>query len=775
MKKRVLWLSNNTAQREFEVPLLIAMGYEVFCPKICGYGLGEKNLSVSYQYDCSLSLDKEKLEKLNNFDLYADLDSEILSFINSSFDVVFVQPQVEVLRRLIHHFNGIIILRWTGDEDGLTCTERLITDGGYSLLYQINTVKDRFYFAYNFPWSIKDECDLLRGRSVYLPLPIEYKHEYVYQKGQSALVICPNVMLDDIAKNNFNEYLKSNKNFYVLGEQLVSPSNYKELFIDDTPYGENILKNAVAALDPGYKSSLISEPWILALEYGLPLIYTKKSQSYQLLGDSCLGCCKDNTEILKKTEKILNGSKNFAEKIIHYQSKALKEYTNDNCIDVWKKFFKSINNECLLLNNRKKRRKKICVILPEFHLVGGLSYTINFVTALYDEIKKHSDPVDLIFAHIKNAEYTNNNTFLCLKEMGIAVREITVKKLSKKEVKDILEIAGLYPQKSHEKLYIPDGVVYDDNINYLMDCDYLINTIDRSGGDSPILPLYPYAVVVRDYIQRYETSNAKSINKVVIPTHRNADSVFVTSVPCFHDALGYAMVHRERLHILPFLYKMQSSQNDMNSVISKSHKSYFLWPSNGGKHKNYLKALNVLDEYYRNNGKMKCRITGINSALMDPKTSLIPFSSNKILCNYMKSIRKYLEQHSLLYKNLIFDSYLTNEEFKETVKNACFIFYTGYVDNGTCIDAASLGIPSFCIDYPAMRYLSESTEIHCTFFNVNNPKEAAIDLEMMVNNYHKIALKLDYDKIRSHSLDYSSESMYQQLELAIGFRSEVIQ
>ena len=49
--KRALWLINHTTLRQFEVPILQSLGYEVFLPKTFPYDEG--NLSASIEYSLS--------------------------------------------------------------------------------------------------------------------------------------------------------------------------------------------------------------------------------------------------------------------------------------------------------------------------------------------------------------------------------------------------------------------------------------------------------------------------------------------------------------------------------------------------------------------------------------------------------------------------------------------------------------------------------------------------------------------------------------------------
>ena len=86
-KKRILWLFNHTSLRKFELPLLIEMGYEVYCPKKFGFAYGDRSASVSYEYDESLSIPKDILDKLNEVDFYKKIDAEVVEILNKYFDI----------------------------------------------------------------------------------------------------------------------------------------------------------------------------------------------------------------------------------------------------------------------------------------------------------------------------------------------------------------------------------------------------------------------------------------------------------------------------------------------------------------------------------------------------------------------------------------------------------------------------------------------------------------------------------------------------------------
>src|ERR1700722_17060056 len=113
--KRILWLINHTTLREFEVPLLLSLGFEVYTPK--AFPLDETNVSasVTYDYDQSLSIPQDVLETLNAHDFYCDpITPEIKYFINTYFNTAFFACSFNLVQELVQHFHGNLLLRIFG-------------------------------------------------------------------------------------------------------------------------------------------------------------------------------------------------------------------------------------------------------------------------------------------------------------------------------------------------------------------------------------------------------------------------------------------------------------------------------------------------------------------------------------------------------------------------------------------------------------------------------------------------------------------------------------
>ncbi|MGN1780916.1 hypothetical protein ACKE11_21165, partial [Yersinia enterocolitica] len=89
--KRILWLLNHTTLREYELPILVDLGFEVYTPKKFPRNADNRSASVTYEYDDSLNIPLEIIEQLNEYDFYSDrFDPKILSILNEYFSFAIV-------------------------------------------------------------------------------------------------------------------------------------------------------------------------------------------------------------------------------------------------------------------------------------------------------------------------------------------------------------------------------------------------------------------------------------------------------------------------------------------------------------------------------------------------------------------------------------------------------------------------------------------------------------------------------------------------------------
>src|SRR6185312_3283707 len=104
---------------------------------------------------------------------------------------------VRLLDSIAHHFAGRILLRGLGRDNSGSYTKHIESEGGQRLTSRLQTVRDRFWLAAGFPQIPGYEGDLLRRRSVVLPVGLPkslFKHRDE-NTGSDARVffVCPSI------------------------------------------------------------------------------------------------------------------------------------------------------------------------------------------------------------------------------------------------------------------------------------------------------------------------------------------------------------------------------------------------------------------------------------------------------------------------------------------------------------------------------------------------------------------------------------------------------
>lgn len=195
---------------------------------------------------------------------------------------------------------------------------------------------------------------------------------------------------------------------------------------------------------------------------------------------------------------------------------------------------------------------------------------------------------------------------------------------------------------------------------------------------------------------------------------------------------------------------------------------YFIWSTNCMPHKNHLAALRALEEYYSEGGNLFCLVTGVDTAFLSPKVKL---SAELAGNDYIAKIRRYIKESDSLKKYLKFKGNMPKEKYYRTLAKARFVFHPGYGDNGnfTVTDAASLGVPALCSDYPAMRYLADFVGIPARYtepFSARAMAEALLDMEKNAAAYaDELPAR---EELRSRSYKYQSGVIYTMVKRMVG-------
>lgn len=213
-EKRILWLLNHSTLREFEVPLLIELGFEVFVPKFFPEDESNGSASVSYEYDDTLTISKKDLDLLNETDFYsADYDRNVVDVINNHFLTAITGLFFPCFERLVDDFNGKIFLRAFLLDSNKNYFENIKSLRGEYFFNKLKMISDRFWFLAAYNQTITNETGLLQENAVFAPIANTPKQSFVqqisYSNERSGVLLTntkPKTTINIYSKNEVKEF-----------------------------------------------------------------------------------------------------------------------------------------------------------------------------------------------------------------------------------------------------------------------------------------------------------------------------------------------------------------------------------------------------------------------------------------------------------------------------------------------------------------------------------------------------------------------------------------
>lgn len=758
MKKyRALWLLNHRTLRAFEVPLLIDMGYEVYCSKIFPYDEGNLSANVVYDYDESLSIPSDVLEQFNQIDFYKNVPQNILDLMNKYFDIVFFGFFPEQLKMLVEGFTGVLVMQPFGWSGKITYTEIIEDILGISFLQKLEMLGDRFFFGQAYENIAEIECRYFKNRAVYLPLGL--KDAYVNDEWEGGdnkiLFVCPRINTSSYFHNIYEDFRKHFREFdYIIGGAQpieVTDDPHVVGYIPKEQYEYNMKHLAVMFYHSQEKRHLHYHP-LEAVKQGMPLVFMEGGLLERIAGKKLPGSCKNYKEARLKIKKIMSGDKRFIRKVKESQSVLLKPFQYEYCSQQWKKEFVQIEESIEKSKIETKPKRKIAVLLTAPYTGGVLDYTIRLIKCIQRGIQEQNDNAELVFGYLDNDTFHKKDYFYEIREAGVSIRSFDWKEVSEDYLNTVMRYKGWTKKYPHGEYCIPDDGGY-----FFEDCDYLILSV--ASLPKQFFTIRPYAIVAHDYIQRYLPElYGDYYEKEVMNAERGADAVIVTTLPTLDDGIQYAGLPREKLRLTPLLF---DAIDESRYEMAKKKKEYFLWSTNISRHKNHLNALNALSEYYVRGGKFRCYMTGVDTEKLDPENEC------DINNSYVLEVREVIKQDPNLQKNIVFCGNMDKAKYYSILKGAKFMMHPGYADNGngTVIDAAFMRVPAISSDYPAMRYIENKMDLNIKFFDPFNSRQLAELLLQMETEHELQREKLpSVECLERYTIKHTYEEVYRVIK-----------
>ena len=775
-QKRILWLYNHTSCRNTQVPMLIDMGYEVYCPKIYSYEWGDYSASVTYEYDVSLSIPQDVIDYLNTLDFYQEISGKAMDIINSYFGIAICMALPSFCEIFTRYFDGVVAIQGVGlVGNNISYTEVLTSTKTVCSLGKMACIRNKisqFFMLFSYLNLKETECELIKNRSLYMPLAMkDATPKRKWQGGdKKVLFIAPKIKTNSYYNNVYKNFCDKFGDLphIIGGAQLQDVTEDKTVkgFLPDDEYVYNMTHLAAMFYHSQEPRHIHYHP-LEAVKWGMPLIFMSGGMLDQLGGKDLPGRAVSIADAKRKLKKLLAGDKGFIKKVTESQEILLRPFTEEYCRPFWEEGMKKIETAAAAL--KEKRRKRIAVILPAAYIGGVYDYAIRFCLDLQEQITAHKANAEVVFAYPKNEIYEKKDYFASLRKKNIHIREFTVETKGRRYIDDALEIAGYQP-KLH-KLPFPDKVaVLRDGMKDFGDCDYAFFMSDAV-DENPLFFLCPYTMIVHDYIQRYvPEAVSQEADTVKCYNQRQAMSVFVTSEPTRQDAINHGCIEPERVVLTPPLLAFPTAPKIKEN---NNGSQYLLWSTNPAPHKNHIKALTALEAYYQKGGFFNCVITGFGTKYFLPNASL---DNAPVLKDYVEEIQQIIEDSDYLQEKLIIKGNMMKKTYEQWLCGASFVFHPGYGDNGnfTVTDAAALGVPALASSYPAMRYLADFAGITVKYFDPFDVEDIVGGLFEMEQGYRECANMLpSRDVLERKTFSHQAYNLYQLIKEQIPFEEDL--
>ena len=722
--KRVLWLLNHTTLREFEVPLLEDLGFEVFVPKLIPLDEANRSADITYEYDSKLSIPKEKLLKLNEQDFYSHGLVGVEDIANDEFDFLFCGFFPEQIKNVISCFNGLIFLRVFGLAGDSNYTD-IIKEIDLDLYNRLCKIKNRFFFAQAYSHLAEVEYGLFREKACTLKLSLP---ESITNKlkdnwsgtNKKLFTVCPRIKSSPAYYGKIYEEMKdyfSSLPWIVAGAQPSEVEDERVLgFVTRDKLNDLIIESAVMFYHSVEPRHLHFHP-IEALIAGQPLIFMNKGLLGSFASYKLPGACDSYDEAVLKIKRILNEEKRFIDEVCSAQKKLLKEFDPKMIRMEWESEFIKIE--------KRNNFKTIVFFMPISYRGGTLNASISTIRNLQILINKNKLEIKILLS----IPYDNDYELDEFKKLDIEIIHTKWVEISRNEMENIRRINkynGII-QSSSEVYFLPT-----DEKDYFQSCDHWVIVSDRSM--KPIAPIKPYTLIVFDYIQRYEFElyeALKSYQWSFMYSVRNAERILVTTKQTGKDVNNYAGAKKENIFRIPMYYQAVNEEKDKKLYLKHCGKydEYIIWTTNGSSHKNQERTLKAY-EYYKKNlsGGYALMITGVDTN----KFSI----GDEPLNSHINTVYKVYDDLDLLTKkNIKLLGEIPRDEYISLLSNAKFLLHSCVYDNGTfsLVEAQDLGVPCLSSRYPQINEMVNTFNLEIDYFDSSDIMDLALKLKEIEN------------------------------------------
>lgn len=347
---RVAWLLNHTTLREVELPVLRGLGLEVYTSKLLPEPQTHdfRNQSTDYSDDQYSTLPPAVLEKLNRFSFYEEpLIPEITALLNDHFDIIICSQYPPLLRKIVHHYRGKIILRAFGFPGNLSYGEYYARRENRDILEGILRAPNRFWFAPFYRSVAVNETDIFAERAIVLPIGLPERILRLQGTWNGAdprtLFICPSIQTDPYYHGPQYAAFKANLGtipHVIVGRQEVPVEDANVVgYVTDERY-HGYLQTLRVLFYPGQEPRHIQYHPIEAALTGMPVVYLRGGLLHELAGGGTpAGSAGSYTEAKEQIEHLIAGDTQFIHQIRQAQHTIPSTFMPDHVRGEWERLF----------------------------------------------------------------------------------------------------------------------------------------------------------------------------------------------------------------------------------------------------------------------------------------------------------------------------------------------------------------------------------------------------------------------------------------------------
>lgn len=345
-EKRILWLLNHTTLRDFEVPLLLRLGYEVYTPKQVPRHILDSSGSVTYEFDSTLTIPEDAIRRLNVHNFFeGPINGDIGEIMNQYFGTAFCLFWPLTLNNLCASFSGNIVLRGFGEFQHRTYSTMLAEYAATGLPERLLQCKERFWFAQCYENLAEFQTGLLRERAVYLPLGLPdsmYANRGTWTGGiDKVLFFCPLIGKQEYYRSvylNFKQHFRQFPHSIAGNQPIVIIDPDVIGFVSRQDLDSMFQQYAVLYYHSQEPRHLHYHP-LEAMIAGMPVVYMRGGILERFGGAEQPGACATIAQAQDKIGRLLAGDLSLQQAIRAAQGVILERFSLDYCLGHWQSSF----------------------------------------------------------------------------------------------------------------------------------------------------------------------------------------------------------------------------------------------------------------------------------------------------------------------------------------------------------------------------------------------------------------------------------------------------